>query len=189
MSNKFRTGFFGFNKEDVLAFVLSSKEKLNSNEREISALKETIDALSHENVEYRDKLEVLSVKAADMESQLEDYISKEAAITRLSESIGKLYLVAQANAKTIIDSAKSSTDISKRIVSENIAAAEGAGSDLSEIEAELKAKTESFTNELAAIKTKLEEAKEKISVNSSDADDSELILDKLIENVDAEVNV
>ena len=84
MSNKFRTGFFGFNKEDVLAFVLSSKEKLNSNEREISALKETIDALSHENVEYRDKLELLSVKAADMESQLEDYISKEAAITRLS---------------------------------------------------------------------------------------------------------
>lgn len=189
MSTKFRNSIFGFNKDDVMEYVTSSKEALNRNEQLITELQSNVDELTATNKIYEDKLNEMTLKLSEATALLEDYTAREAVLTKLSESIGKLYLVAQANAKTIITSAEENARITDSIVSSNIAVAENVGEDLAHIEAELTEKTARFTKELEELKSKLEETKSNVDRNRSAISDSEAVLEDLIENVDAEIKI
>lgn len=189
MATKFRNSFFGFNKDDVMSYVLKTKETQNKNEQTIQELKTNVESLNTILKQKDEELLSLKDNLVAITEELEDYRSREAVLTKLSESIGKLYLVAQTNAKTIIDSAKENAIVTEAIVKDNLATAESTKNSLSNIEAELIEKTEKFTAELAQLKEKLEAAKSTVSNNNTEIKQSEAVLDNLIESVDAGLKV
>lgn len=189
MATKFRNSLFGFNKDDVMSYVLKTKDTLAKNEQTINDLKSSVESLNTTVKTKEDELSSAEATIAELSTQLDEYKSKEAVLTRLSESIGKLYLVAQANAKTIINSAKENAKLSEDLVVHNIETAENAENDLSHIEAQIIEKTSRFTKELDELKAKLEDTKNKVKQNRTTITQSEQILDDLVESVDAGLKV
>lgn len=158
---KFRNSLFGFNKDDVMGFVFEAKNneaKLKNSIRELEA--------KHEN--DTQKLFELESKVAELTSLLDDFKQREDAITALSESIGRLYLVAQANASAIITAANENAEAARSAVEQNVAVADSAEEDLAEIGRVLLAKTKAYTEELETLKAKLNDTKQKIAENSAD---------------------
>lgn len=160
---QFRSSLFGFNKEDVMCFVVEAKEnevRLKKSIRELEAKSEA-DAT---------KLSELDAQIAELTALLDDYKKREDAITALSESIGRLYLVAQANASAIISAANENAELAQKTVDQNIAVADSAEEDLAEIGRVLLAKTKAYSEELEALKAKLNETKQKIADNTAEID-------------------
>ena len=88
----------------------------------------------------------------------------------MSESIGRLYLVAQANASAIITAANENAEAARSVVEQNVAVADNAEEDLNEIGRVLLAKTKEYSEELEALKAKLYDTKQKIAENTAEID-------------------
>lgn len=185
MAVKFRNGLLGFNKDDVMKYVYSVKEIEIKNNEKIAELQSEAAKLSEELQSANASLSDLKAENAVMSQRLADFERREAEITRLSESIGKLYLVAKANARTIVNAAKENVYLSRSTVELNMSTAETASAELSDIETELLATAERFTAELSSIKQKLFDAKLKITDNDAVIDNKEAVLDTLMESVNA----
>ena len=99
MSVGFRKSLFGFNSDDVIAYIEQSHKKFSAKEKELN---QKIDELDGTIANVNAQLEDLKVAKANVEAQLKEYTDKHDEIERLSQNIGKLYLVAQANAKSIM---------------------------------------------------------------------------------------
>ncbi|MBE6799257.1 MAG: hypothetical protein E7525_05750 [Ruminococcaceae bacterium] len=183
MAVKFRNSLLGFNKDDVLKYVFSVKETETQNEQKLRSLESQTTTLSAQLEEAQSSLSDLKADNAILAQKVADFESREAEITRLSESIGKLYLVAKANAKTIINAAKENVEISKAAVNKNIETADVTTESLSDIEKELLITAEKFTAELEAIKQKLSDTKTKITDNDEVIEQKESVLDTLMESV------
>ena len=95
MSIGFKKSLLGFNCSDVINYIdkmhraFSEKEK-NFNSK-IIGLEKEIDAVNLER-------EKLLAEKCELDRQLNEFNAKYEEIERLSENIGKLYLVAQENA-------------------------------------------------------------------------------------------
>ncbi len=168
MSKKFRNSLFGFNKEDVLSFVVEAKENEVKYKKSIDELNSKIDELEQSNSEFSKKYTDTMDKLSAAEEQLRDFERREAALTHLSESIGRLYLVAQANANAIITSANENVKLSQEAVERNISVATSAEQELAEISRILDERTKEYSLEIASLKRQITDAKERISVNCSD---------------------
>ncbi len=153
MSKFFKTGLFGFNKEDVMNFVSEAKSREAENMKQISSLNEQISDLR--------------VKLAEAEATVADYKARESAITSLSASIGKLYLVAQANAEAVVAAVKENTALSEKAVADNFAVADSAEAEIEEISIMLEQKTADYLKEVAKLRETVAEIKSKIAENNS----------------------
>ncbi len=188
MSTKFRNSFFGFNKEDVLTYVVSTREKENTLSTKNEALSKELDKVKTLYAELLDNFNELNDKYNLAQDELTDYRNREESLTRISEGIGKLYLVAQTNAKTIINSAKENVEISSKAVDNNLEMASAAQTDFDEINASLNEKAKAFTEEINMLRARLDETKATIEKNTSVIEKSETQLDTLIETVEMEVS-
>ena len=160
---KFRNSLFGFNNDDVMGFVFEAKEneaRLKKNIRELEAKAEADAQMISE----------LEATVKQLTSLLDDFKQREAAITALSESIGRLYLVAQANASAIITAANENAEAARSVVEQNVSVADNAEEDLNEIGRVLLAKTREYSEELEALKAKLYDTKQKIAENTAEID-------------------
>lgn len=188
MSTKFRNSFFGFNKEDVLTYVVSTREKENSLIKNNENLNQELNKIKSLHSELIDEFNSLNDNFKDIQKQLEDYKNREESLTRISEGIGKLYLVAQSNATTIINSAKENALASSEAVNNNLEIANLAQNEFDLINSQLTEKAKAFTEEIEMLRSKLEQIKDTISNNNSSIKESEAKLDTLIENVEMEVS-
>lgn len=163
MSRKFRNSLLGFNKDDVMSFVVESKETENNLKKEITGLNSKIDALEDEV----SKLKALQLKTdndlKEKEAELQDYRQREEALTQLSESIGRLYLVAKANAESVMASANESADKSMQAVDKNIEIASFAENELSQISELLNEKTREYLESVAELQQQLINTKEAVA--------------------------
>ncbi len=173
MNKKFRNSLFGFNKEDVMKYIYESKEaesKLKQNIKEVESL----------NLELSDKCSVLEEKISEISAQLDEFKKREDEITRLGQSIGRLYLVAQANAGTILNAAQENARLSKIAVEKNMSVVDDTETELSEISRLLDEKTKSYLDEVAQLKSIIAQTKSRIEDNDSTIDevacDSENVL-------------
>lgn len=183
MAVKFKNSLLGFNKEDVLKYVYSVKETEAQNEQKITELEQKLLALTTELDKTKSSLSDAKTENVQLKVKVEDFEAREASITRLSESIGKLYLVAKTNAKTIVNAAKESVELSKAAVDKNIQLAETTGECLSDIENELLATAQKFTAEIESIKQRLNDTKLKVSENNTVIDEKESVMNSLMESV------
>lgn len=117
MSVGFRKSFLGFNCEDVMSYIEDSHKSFMKKEEElngkISELNKTVSDLSSD-------IEDLNKTNEALQDKVKEYTSKQDEIERLSQNIGKLYLVAQSNAKAIVKNSVDSIGIASNEVNKNI---------------------------------------------------------------------
>lgn len=168
MSKEFRNSFFGFNRNDVLSFVYESQENSLRSKQTIEELQSKVSDLEDKVKEVTLLQEQTVNILKETEKQLDSYKQREESLTKLSESIGRLYLVAQANADSIVSSANDSIEKSKETVERSIAVASSAESELAEIGDMLNNKTAAYIDEITKLKQQLAAAKERIAENNAD---------------------
>ena len=179
MAIKFRNSLFGFNKEDVYAFVSSSKENEYKYENKLRDLKDENEKLNASINVLNATITSLSTDLAAANEKVKDFEAREEALTRLSESIGRLYLVAQTNAKAIAEASKANVQASENAVTANINAANIAENDFNEIEAKLNEQVNAFNKQIASLKETLAETREKLQENRETIENSQNELEKI----------
>ncbi len=158
MSIGFRKSLFGFNQNDVIEYVKKLHSNFSEKEAEfknqISSLKATAEKLEREK--------------AELNCKLAEYEAKKAEMERLSENIGKLYLVAQTNAKTIMSNAEENSKIANEEIIRNVSAIEETHFALDSLRKSITETSENFTKEVSALMQSLQDTKSKISKDAEE---------------------
>ena len=173
MAIEFRTGFLGFNKDDVLNYVhLKDRElKLLSSElgAKIKELEERLEALKKEHLSDLETIERLSKTNAELNIKVAEYDSKSAEIDAMSAKIGKLYLVSRSTAKTVVDEAQSSAQILDAQTDKSLQNIESAQASLKELADEILSASQGFVSRIGEFNRTLEDAKSKVDENKSNS--------------------
>lgn len=181
MSVGFRKSLFGFNCDDVIEYIEQSHKKFSEKENELNQKIDTLDTtIANVNAQLDD---VKAAKAA-VEAQLKEYTDKYDEIERLSQNIGKLYLVAQANAKSIMQNSAETRDITNREVEKNLHSIDNAHEQLAALKAEIMQTSNDFVAKVDTLVTSLATAREQ--VNQKNTDNRELT--EQFENLFADIN-
>lgn len=164
MSVGFRKSLFGFNCDDVIEYIESSHKKFSEKETELNHKIEALDsAIANINSQLND----VKAAKADVEAQLKEYTDKYDEIERLSQNIGKLYLVAQANAKSIMQNSADNKDIVNREVEKNLYSIDEAHESLAELKTEIMQTSADFVAKVDTLVSSLNTAREQIGSNNT----------------------
>ena len=117
MSVGFRKSLLGFNCEDVMSYIENSHKAFSKKEKEF---KEKIDDLDGVIKNVNAELESIKEAKAQVEAELKAYTDKKEEIERLSQNIGKLYLVAQSNAQAIMKNSDESRSLAEEEIARNL---------------------------------------------------------------------
>lgn len=165
MSVGFRKSFLGFNCDDVIEYIQNSHRKFSEKEKELNKKIESLDnTIATVNAQLDD---VKAAKAA-VEAQLKEYTDKYDEIERLSQNIGKLYLVAQTNAKAIMQNSSDNRDLANREVEKNLHSIDNAHEQLEALKAEIMQTSNEFVNKVDTLVSSLSTAREQVSQNNVD---------------------
>ena len=100
MAIGFRKSLFGFNTNDVINYIDKMHTAFQDKQ---TTLNNELEKLNGELSLSKENYDSLLKEKDEIAAKLNEFEEKYAEIQRLSEVIGKLYLVAQANAKAIIE--------------------------------------------------------------------------------------
>lgn len=170
MSMGFRKSLFGFNCDDVVAYI--EKTHKAHTEKEI-VLKEQIENLSGENASIKEQIREMAEEKAELEAKLKEFTDKYDEIERLSQNIGKLYLVAKSNAQTVMKEARESAEISRKEMLKNIASIDSAQEALSGIKEDIVNTSAGFAKDVDELSKSLKDARDIIDGHESVAAKSE----------------
>lgn len=159
MAAGFRKSLFGFNCEDVIAYVKKMHDSFSEKEIE---LKSEIGNLNQKIDEYNSEHERLLLEKAEIEKTLAEYNAKSAEIERLSENIGKLYLVAQTNARAIMNNAEENSKIANDEISKNLDTISDTHLALRELRESIATTSANFSKEIEVLMQSLSVTKSKI---------------------------
>ena len=181
MSVGFRKSLFGFNCDDVIEYIQESHRKFSEKEKDLN---QKIDSLDKTIESVNSQLEDVKAAKIAVEAQLKEYTDKYDEIERLSQNIGKLYLVAQTNAKSIMQNSAENRDIANREVEKNLHSIDNAHEQLAALKAEILQTSNEFVTKVDSLVTSLSVAREQVSDNN--ADNRELV--EQFENIFADLN-
>ena len=163
MSVGFRKSLFGFNREDVMTYINNTHTTYSKKEADFN---NRIDGLNSTVSDLNSKLGNLELVKSELERQLKEYTDKYDEIERLSKNIGKLYLVAQANARAIMKSGTESRNLSHKEVEKNLYSIDKAHESLDELKAKIVETSNNFVGEVEELMASLNTAKEQINENN-----------------------
>ena len=170
MAVEFRTGFFGFNKDDVLNYVHKKDTELKalSNElnEKIEKLNKQLNTLEQKHKDALITVASISAENNALKARANEVENQAAELENLSSKIGKLYLMSKSTAKTMVDNAEENLAISNKQTEENIRSIETTQESLKEIIAKVLASSEEFANSLDSLNQSLENAKGQITDNN-----------------------
>ena len=165
MAVGFRKSLFGFNSQDVIEYIdrnhreFSKKEEiLNS---KIEELKNLLDASKEEQRKLEEEKRELDIKLNSFTEKYED-------IERLSENIGKLYLVAQSNAQAIMRNAEEEAASAKEEVNRNLISIDEAHEALALLRSDIIKTSEDFSAKVQTLVESLSNTREKIAESVDD---------------------
>ena len=167
MAIGFRKSLFGFNCDDVVNYVKKLHNNFTEKEKDF---KKQLDNLQGKIDELNAEHQVLQAEKLQLAEKIAEYEAKKAEMERLSENIGKLYLVAQSNAKTIMNNAEENSRIAATEIDKNICAIDETHAALDALRAQINETSRSFTEEVTALMNSLNSTKEKIA-SDSEADE------------------
>ncbi len=167
MSVGFRKCLFGFHCDDVLDYIQQSQKRFADMQTDLSnqidLLKKDLE-LSQENCrELIQEKDSLSEKLASFSEQYDE-------IQRLSENIGKLYLVAQANAQAIMENSEKSAALAQQEIEHNLATISQAQNSLDTLRKNVLATSQDFVNEIDSLLSSLNDTREQIADCQTDSD-------------------
>lgn len=162
MSIGFRKSLLGFNCNDVLDYIERTHKNFKDKENKLNS---QLDSVKEELSISKADFEKLMAEKAVVDAKLAEFNAKYDEIERLSENIGKLYLVAQANAQAVMSSSEESAKISFEEVNKNIISIDEAHESLKEIRAEITKTSEEFVAEVDRLMNSLSATKIQIADN------------------------
>ncbi len=172
MAVEFRTGVFGFNRNDVLEYIhkkdAEMKIKAASLEGKIRALEEELASLKSDFNEAVKNNTELSEENARLAVTVSEYKAREDEIESLGRKIGKLYLVSKSSAKSIVDRAEENAEIITEQANIRLANIEQTEESLHNITKQIVSASEKYVKELNVIETSLAEAKDIISEKNAE---------------------
>ena len=166
MSVGFRKSLFGFNCDDVIEYI--EKSQMDFSEKE-SNLNKKIDELDATVTGINTQLEDVKSAKAAVEAQLKEYTDKYDEIERLSQNIGRLYLVAQANAKSVMQNSAENRDIANREVEKNLHSIDNAQESLESLKSEIMQTSAEFADKVDMLVSSLNTAREQIEGNNAES--------------------
>ena len=166
MSVGFRKSLFGFNCDDVISYIDETHKKFSEKE---STLNQKIDALDVTLANVNTQLQDVKNAKAAVEAQLKEYTDKYDEIERLSQNIGKLYLVAQANAKSIMQNSAENKDTVNREVERNLHSIDNAHESLAALKAEIMQTSADFVAKVDTLVSSLNTAREQIGTKNTES--------------------
>ena len=170
MSVGFRKSLFGFNCDDVVSYI--EKTHKAHTEKEI-IFKEQIEDLEAQNSSLQEQISDITREKSEIEAKLKEFTDKYDEIERLSQNIGKLYLVAKSNAQTIMKEAENSAEIARKEVLRNITSINGAQETLHNVKENVVNTSAEFAKEIAALSKSLNDARYQIETHEAAAAKSE----------------
>ena len=153
MAVGFRKGLFGFNCDDVMGYIESTHKAFS--EKEI-VFGERIGELEAALSDTKKQLDAVRDAKAAVERELKEYTDKYEEIERLSQNIGKLYLVAQANAQAAIKTSEESINTSKLEVEKNLASIDEAHRSLEELREKIVKTSAEFEAQVVSLSASLD---------------------------------
>ena len=145
MAVGFKKSLFGFNCDDVMQYIERSQKSFAEKEKDLAnQVEELSKSLDLSNENYRklnDEKELIAKKLADFSEKYEE-------IERLSENIGKLYLVAQANAQAIMANSEKNANLANSEVEKNISAINDAHESLDSLRKSVIQTSNEFLGEI-----------------------------------------
>ena len=169
MAVGFRKSLFGFNSSDVLEYIEKTHKTFVEKEKKLNS---KVDNLLNELEAANQKQEILIAEKQELTAKLDEFNAKYDEIERLSENIGKLYLVAQANAQAIMENSENSAKISDEEVTRNLSAIDEAHESLKEVRENITKMSESFVLEVNKLIASLDDTKEQINTNTENIDEA-----------------
>ncbi len=176
----FRRSLFGFNTDDVLEYIEKTHKSFS---KKTDALNEKADNLANELQLSKEQYDNLMAEKAVVDEKLNAFIEKYEEIEKLSENIGKLYLVAQANAQAIMQNSQESLNMSNTEVAKNLSTIDEAHESLGEIRQSIIKTSEDFVSELDELINSLNDTKQKITSNTEIAEKAKENFDKVYESI------
>ncbi len=167
MALGFRKSIFGYNCEEVSEYIHKTDA---SHKQSVSMLNEKIKEVENELFETQDVIEKLNGDIAELTQSLDFYKGKYEEVKILSENIGKLYLVAQTNAKAVIAAADKARAASEQEIGENIAVITSTNQSLNDIKSQILSMSDTFVKEITELTESLEEIKQSAISTSKFAD-------------------
>jgi chromosome segregation ATPase len=177
----FRKSLFGFNCDDVIKYVEKTHSTFKSKSDELT--RQTNELSAQLNL-TKDAYDKLLAEKNQISEQLNAFTEKAAEIERLSESIGKLYLVSQVNAQAIINQAEESRELAKCEIEKNLSAIDDAHTSLNALREGLVKTSDNFIKEVESMLSSLDMTRQQITENSKVADekieDFETVYDDIV---------
>ncbi len=173
MAIGFKKSMFGFNRNDVLKYIDETHKSFNIQKSElegrIASLNVAVESLREELKSTQDNLATVTLEKTQIESELKAYNEKYDEINRLSQSIGKLYLVAQANANSIMANSTQNMELAHQEIEENIESINDAHRSLIAAKARVLETSSQFASSIDGLLASLEETRAKLESNDQDS--------------------
>ncbi len=166
MSVGFRKGLFGFNCDDVMQYIEKTHKEFA--EKEI-LLNEKVDGLNETLESLNAQLEEIKEAKRAVERELQQYTDKYEEIERLSQNIGKLYLVAQSNADSIMKNAEESADKSRKEIERNLYSIDAAHESFNEMKLNVMKTSADFVSRVESLMDSLGATRDLINKNSGES--------------------
>ena len=166
MSVGFRKSLLGFNCDDVMKYIENAQRTHAENE---VALNKKIDELNGSIAVLEKNISSVSAERDEIAAQLKEFNMKYEEIDRLSQNIGKLYLVAQSNAQAIINNSAESSLLAAAEIEKNISAISETQASLDDIRREMMEISNSFSTKLEELSASLTQTRDKITENTADS--------------------
>ena len=120
---------------------------------------------------------------AIVEEKLNAFNEKYEEIERLSENIGKLYLVAQANAQAIMANSKENAELTNLEVEKNLSSIDEAHDSLNTLRDSIVKTSDDFVNEVNNLLKSLDETREKITQNTTTSEKAKEQFETVYESI------
>lgn len=169
MAVGFKKSLFGFNCADVIEYIEKTHKSFVQKEKDLNT---KVEGLLGELDTAKSVQQKLEAEKQELDRKLNEFNAKYEEIERLSENIGKLYLVAQTNAQAIINNSEENAKLSQNEVNRNLYTIDEAHRSLEELRQHISKTSEDFTAEVDRMMSSLVETREQIANNTEIIDNA-----------------
>ncbi len=180
MAIGFKKSLFGFNCTDVVEYIEKTHKTFVQKEKNLNNKVEELLGELNTAKEVQEKLEA---EKLELDRKLNEFNQKYEEIERLSENIGKLYLVAQTNAQAIISNSEENAQLSKEEVNRNLYTIDEAHSSLEELRQHIAKTSDDFIAEVENMMASLTKTREQIAVNTESIDNAKKEFTEVYESI------
>lgn len=156
MALGFRKSLFGYNCDEVSDYLQKQAVKNTEIQTELnSKIKANLEKID----ECESKINELNTLNSELSEKIEFYREKYEEVKELSDNIGKLYLVAQTNAKAIMNAADVAKTTAKGEVQQNINAINNANESLNSLKMQILEICNNFAGDIDNLNLTLAQTK------------------------------